>query len=95
MRAVRFDVATRVAKTIERARSTAIHTAPTYEAPTAGNAYETRRATLGGASRYSRMTELIHGRETASCRLTPEIDAKAIATVAERAQNLSLTLLEA
>ncbi len=41
------------------------------------------------------MTDLIHGRETASCRLTPEVDAKAIAVVAERAQSLSLTLLEA
>jgi len=41
------------------------------------------------------MTDLIRGNETASCRLTPEVDAKAIAVVAERAQNLSLTLLEA
>jgi hypothetical protein len=41
------------------------------------------------------MTDLIHGRQTTDCHLNPEVDAKAIATVAERAQNLPLTLLEA
>lgn len=41
------------------------------------------------------MTDLIHGRQTTDCHLNPELDAKAITAVAERAQNLSLTLLEA
>lgn len=41
------------------------------------------------------LTDLIHGRQTTDCHLNPGNDAKAIAAVAERAQNLPLTLLEA
>jgi hypothetical protein len=39
--------------------------------------------------------DLVHGKQTPDCHLNPEVDAKAIAAVAEQAQDLSLRHLEA